>query len=275
MQSVAEIIEKEKEKKRYLRNKYYSKFFVMKNIAEVKEYNNPVWSGFKSYGGRKMYDLDVTSKDNRKRVLYRMRNDLRRLANTNFDCGSKFVTLTFRENIKDLKIANYEFEKFVKRIKYEYGNFKYLAVIEFQGRGAIHYHMITDLIYIPNKELRKIWSNGFVKINRIKHVDNVGAYIIKYMCKIEDVRLHKRKAYLRSRNLSSPIILTGAAAREYAEKNKDKLTSENETYFNIFETEHYGLVTHREFNLNQSAEGRKKREEIFIKKCEKECGERE
>ena len=247
----------------------------MKNIAEVKEYNSPVWSGYKSYGGREMNNLDVTCKDSRKRVLYRMRNDLRRLANTNFNYGSKFITLTFKDKnnkiMTDLSVANREFKIFIQRLKYRYKNFKYLAVIEFQKRGAIHYHMISDLTYIQNKELRKIWDNGFVKINRIKHVDNVGAYIIKYMCKVEDVRLHKRKAYLRSRNLEYPKVLTGAAASEYVEKNG--LKAESETYFNIYKTEHYGLVTHREFNLKQTPEGRNKREEKFIEKCKKQLGE--
>jgi hypothetical protein len=59
-----------------------------------------------------------------------------------------FTTLTFRENLHNIKEANYEFLKFIKRVKYKFGDFKYLAVIEFQDRGAIHYHMISDFRYI-------------------------------------------------------------------------------------------------------------------------------
>lgn len=271
MESIAEILEKEKESETYYKKKYYSKIFVMKNIVEVLEYNEPVWSGYKGFGGREMNDLIKTNEKIRKKVLYRMRNDLRRLTNNNFDAGSKFITLTFKKNVVDLSVANNEFKKFIKRLKYEEGNFKYVAVIEFQKRGAVHYHMISDLFYISNHKLRRIWSGGFVKINRIKHVDNVGAYIIKYMCKIEDARLHKRKAYLRSRNLQDPKILKGAAASEYVEKNE--LKAESEIYFNAFKTEHYGLVTHREFNLKQTPAGRNKRIENFIEKCERLSGE--
>ena len=57
---------------------------------------------------------------------------------------------------------------------------KYLAVIEFQERGAVHYHVLSDIPYIPQKELQDIWGHGFVYINAVKHVDNIGAYIVKY-----------------------------------------------------------------------------------------------
>ena len=81
-------------------------------------------------------------------------------------------------------------------MKYNYDSFKYLAVVEFQKRGAIHYHMLSDFGYIEQKELEKIWGNGFVWIrdlltgNNGKPVDNVGAYLVKYMNKnIIDKRL--------------------------------------------------------------------------------------
>lgn len=273
MESITEILEKEKASKKCLLRKYYYRALKGKNLVEILDYQEPIWTGFRSFGGRKMYDLDVTDSKNRRRALYRIRNDLRRLTNTNFDSGSKFVTLTFKENMMDLSKANNEFKKFIKRLKYEVGNFKYIAVIEFQKRGAIHYHMISNLKYIPNKDLREIWNNGYVKINRIKQVDNVGAYIIKYMCKIEDVRLHKRKAYLRSRNLEYPKVLIGTDLEEFIEKNKDKLTKENQTYFNIFETKYHGLVYHREYNFKQTDAGKVAREKNLIKKFEKQCRE--
>ncbi|GAI10009.1 unnamed protein product, partial [marine sediment metagenome] len=43
-----------------------------------------------------------------------------------------------------MDITNREFKKFIQRLRYQYGDFKYMAVIEFQDRGAIHYHMISD-----------------------------------------------------------------------------------------------------------------------------------
>ena len=91
--------------------------------------------------------------------------------------------------MKDMDYANNEFKKFIKRVKYYYGDFKYLSVVEFQKRGAIHYHMLNDFDYIKQKELGNIWGNGFVWINNLlkanngKPVGNVGAYIVKYVNK--------------------------------------------------------------------------------------------
>ncbi|MGM9458151.1 rolling circle replication-associated protein, partial [Lacticaseibacillus rhamnosus] len=76
---------------------------------------------------------------------------VRRLVLANFDAGSKFVTFTFAENVKDIDQANREWKKFVQRLRRRYGDFKYLSVIEFQKRGAVHYHMISDLPYVKKK----------------------------------------------------------------------------------------------------------------------------
>jgi hypothetical protein len=116
--------------------------------------------------------------------------------------------LTFAENIEDISWANNEFKKFIKRVDYHLG-FKvaYSCVIEFQKRGAVHYHVI--LYNIPQKlkldVLRAIWGHGHIKVNVIKDVDNVGAYICKYMTKCEDEKkLRGKKMYFNSRGLLKP-----------------------------------------------------------------------
>ena len=105
-----------------------------------------------------------------------------------------------------MELANYEFMKFIQRLKYNYGDFKYLAVIQFQERGAVHYHMLADFGYIEHSELKKIWGKGFVwirdllKSNNGKAVDNVGAYIVKYMDKnILDERVMGKRLILLQR----------------------------------------------------------------------------
>jgi len=181
--------------------------------------------------------------------------------------------LTFAENVTDLKVANREFKKFIQRLRYEEGEFRYLAVIEFQKRGAVHYHMMSDLFYISNHKLRRIWSGGFVKINRIKQVDNVGAYLVKYMCKADDIRLHKRKAYLRSYNLGYPVKLRGHQVTKLIIKNE--LKPNKIVYSNVYRggaPDNQGFIDHQEFNLKQTPAGVKVRDENFTKKCEKLAG---
>lgn len=265
MESITEILRKGKEKKKL--QKYYSKGWIMGNIIRIREYEKPVFYGYRGNGGRKVTDEKVTSRENREIALSRMIDNMVCMVNENFSMGSKFITLTFKENIVDLSVANYEFNKFIKRLRYEEGNFKYIAVIEFQKRGAVHYHMISDLFYISNHKLRRIWSGGFVKINRIKHVDNIGAYMVKYMCKVDDVRLHKRKAYLRSENLGRPKELVGEKLREVVEKYD--LKNKKPVKSNIYDTEYYGYAIEREYYLKQTAAGEKVRKEKFIKECER------
>jgi hypothetical protein len=129
----------------------------------------------------------------------------------NFDEHSRFLTLTFAENVIDIVYANKEFKNFIQRLKDKYGDFRYLVVIQFQNRGAIHYHMLADFEFIEQAEIEKICGNGFVWINDLLHanngkpVDNVGRYICGYMNKkLDDDRLRGKKAYFNSRNLVRP-----------------------------------------------------------------------
>lgn len=150
------------------------------------------------------------------------RNSLRRLVLNNFSNQSTFLTLTFQENLTDLTKANQVFKRFVKYMKEDLSKvwgkgFKYVAVVEFQKRGAIHYHLICDLPrYYRYSKVRDRWrqaitalgvsGTGSTKQHRIDKVDNVGAYVVKYMTKAgADERLIGKKLYQTSRGLTKPI----------------------------------------------------------------------
>lgn len=172
-------------------------------------------------GGGNRYNDDIERGDgvnkehNYANTQRARREAVRNLTTANFDNTSKFVTLTFKNglsfDIRDVKACNRAFKQFIQRMRRKYQDFKYLAVIEFQdknGRGAVHYHMICNLPYVKKSELALIWGNGFVKINAIDKVDNVGAYISKYMTKdLDDTRLQGVKAYQYSRSLCKPVEL--------------------------------------------------------------------
>jgi len=89
-----------------------------------------------------------------------------------------------------------------------YGPMKYLCVVAFQKRGAIHFHAVFfNLPYVRNvkKELSSMWGHGFVKLITVDHVKNLGAYVSKYLQKdIMDKRLVGRKAFFCSRGLIRP-----------------------------------------------------------------------
>ncbi|MDV4535914.1 hypothetical protein NNE64_12635 [Enterococcus faecium] len=155
------------------------------------------------------------------------RNKVRRLVLANFNNRSRFLTLTFRQNIQDVELASKTFERFVKYMNYdlkeEGKEFKYIAVIEFQKRGAIHFHLICDGLPMNRKgyrdKVRNRWRQairtvtgaegegvGNIDLKKISHVDNVGAYVVKYMTKAEaDKRLFGKKLYRTSQGLRKPV----------------------------------------------------------------------
>lgn len=234
----------------------YVKMVVTGHIIEIYTYEKTPLLPGKKREKRKESDLDQeeitfdNSLKDRQNNMMKARNKLRRLISANFDHHSKFITLTFADNLSDVKQANLHFKKFVMRLRYKYGSFKYIAVVEFQKRGAVHYHMISNLPYIENSLLSEIWGHGFVKINDVTHVDNVGAYMIKYMTKdSSDTRLMGLKSYQASRNLERPMEYIGDEAERIL--NLYGLEKEKSVFHSTYETEHLGQATYYEYNLKR------------------------
>jgi hypothetical protein len=253
--------------------RYNAKVIVAGNVVELYEYENEVRTGKdsdvdkpvgrrgKSKEGLEWIDKDLkaTQEKNRADALSRAKKTLRRLINANVDAWgekAKFFTLTFRDNVQDIKWANGEFKKFRQRLsRHIWGRNKpnelrYVSVIEFQERGAIHYHMVTfNMPYVAHTELQEIWGHGFVHIRAIDDVDNVGAYVTKYMTKDnEDERLRGEKCYFSSRGLLKP--------REEIIEKKDlyafrEALSPNKSYEVSFETEYLGRIIYEQYKLKR------------------------
>lgn len=119
-----------------------------------------------------------------------------------------FATFTFSENVTDLKFANSCFRRFVRRIN-NYCSIKlaYLTVVEFQERGAVHFHAIFfNMPFVPVKKFEKIWAMGYTNIKVITKVKNLSAYVCKYLTKETlDNRLVGQKVFFCSRYLQRPI----------------------------------------------------------------------
>lgn len=205
------------------------------------------------------------------------RANFRRLVLQNFTGDANFITLTFRNgatfpdgtpiDITNVSDANKAFDQFMKRLRRRYGkDFKYIVVVEFQdenGRGAVHYHFLADLGLKwegsdTDEECRslerwfaeEIWTHGFVDIKDVQHVDNLGAYMSKYMVKrMDDERLAGKKAYRGSRNMGRPLVLRGASAQEIIDIYN--LGAQKEVSTNSYESEYLGQITYKQFNLKR------------------------
>ena len=146
-----------------------------------------------------------------------------RIAKANRDNWESFITLTFKENITDIVYANKIFNSWVSNVRKLKKDFKYIAVPEFQKRGAVHYHILSNLgkedtnIVIPQKERTektkdlttlfdvKYWSRGFARVDFIKgDYKKIYSYICKYMTKDIDDKLFGKHRYFNSQNLNKP-----------------------------------------------------------------------
>jgi len=236
--------------------KYNKKAVLSGNIIEFYEYEKDIFFGFecrneKGRGSNMPNKSEDDKKRYREQVLNRSRRDIRRLVNSNIEINSKFLTLTFADNVSDLRVSNYEFKKFRQRLEDNLGiKLQYLAVPEFQKRGAVHYHVIIfNFPYVKNKQLQEIWGNGFVKINKIDSVDNVGAYVCKYLHKdLDDDRLKGKKCYFTSRGLRKPIEIK---EKEQVMELQSNLPAEKLTYTSEFRSDELGKITYSQYNLNK------------------------
>lgn len=120
---------------------------------------------------------------------------IRYLINNNFTGkpNELFVTLTYAENMTDTNRLYADIKKFMMKLRYKYNDVSdidYLSVIEPQGRGAWHIHMLLRFnalssVFVPSHELAELWGHGFIKIERIQNVDNIGAYLSAYLADVE------------------------------------------------------------------------------------------
>jgi hypothetical protein len=177
--------------------------------------------------------IDDSVQEIRTDNLSRTRNMIIDLASHNEHLWKSFVTLTFTENIGNVKEANKSFKIWVKQVKRYYKkkglDFYYLGTAEYQERGAIHYHLLSSispgddispmrkpLILFDKKTKKKkcidyydlkYWNYGYSSLYDLRVTDeqfNVALYIVKYLYKDIDSRFFGEKKVFHSYNLEKP-----------------------------------------------------------------------
>lgn len=148
--------------------------------------------------------------------LTRSRQTVRRIIWCNLTPHTKFLTLTVKENITDVKEFRRMFTTFLQAMKRNGFDLDYLYVLERQKRGAIHAHcVIFNDEKIPLKILKKCWHYGRSEIkilNGLKYksderIADVGAYVCKYITK-ESVTEWGSRTYNCSKGLKRPIDIS-------------------------------------------------------------------
>lgn len=121
---------------------------------------------------------------------------LRDLINANLTEPEKalWVTLTYRENMRDAKRLYEDFRRFWQRFRYYLNKFghpsaEYIIAAEPQARGAWHLHclfLFTEKApFIPNSDMARIWGHGFTKTKSLKGIGNPGLYLTAYLGDME------------------------------------------------------------------------------------------
>jgi len=190
--------------------------FFCGNILEEYIYEKSIMFGGAVFQPKNKPDR--IAKARTKFSISRARKQIRRIVNSN-PSMDKFLTLTFADNVTDLKTANYEFKKFKQRLERTVNRkVKYICVPEFQKRGAVHYHLMLDLPFVPWQKLLNKWGFGRIKIEVIRNKNITGSYIAKYVssddkkkaCKFDDLRYYGKKIYFYSRGiLTKPLEVLG------------------------------------------------------------------
>lgn len=218
---------------------YHSR--LTKNDFELKyvKWVSPIHVYEKSSFSTK--DPDVISPFRRADNLSQLRGKVYDLVQSNYrfyGYEPVFLTFTYKENMADVNTAWKHWNLFIKSLNREFNTkFKYLTVVEYQSRGAVHFHSIffnmplsiEESEKCPHYPLRcdwqdyhdhhcslsvsarsiaRIWGRGWVDIERVRSARNVGAYVCKYLDKsADDPRLRGRKFYSTSKGLNKPVIV--------------------------------------------------------------------
>lgn len=239
------------------------------NMLELYEFEDAILYGFSATKGKILRDREEDNgEDSRKRARYRSRAMVKRLVNCNFGMWidafgkpylSKFLTLTFRDNIQEVKEGNKQFTLFIKRLNYiafesKKSVVQYLSVIEFQPKsGRVHYHVaLFNLPFIPQyiDVFNQAWDRGFLWIERIKNERYAANYITKYMTKEHDDRLRGEKSYFCSRGLKKPLIVR---SEERVLEIKNSLATERAIFTKTFKSEQTGETKYFCYDIKNNA----------------------
>lgn len=208
----------------YLQVYYYSTFrekkdTTIENDFEIKDLDvNDLHIDNESLISQSNENILESSNKIEHRNIIRTKFNCQRLAKANSKDWSSFITLTYSENMQDLKQSKKDLYYFCKNVQKKKKDFKYIAIPEFQKRGAIHFHLLTNLskkdklIITQQKDNKKYydvkyWSKGFTSVEFIKgDIKKIIGYISKYMTKEYDDRLFSIRRFTSSQNLNKPTI---------------------------------------------------------------------
>lgn len=202
----------------------FEKLIIAGNFFHHYLYSKAVHYDFQQPKYQKNKRKGQDLRDRNDSNIYRTKKRIKLLLQANTDESSfgetainqpLFLTLTFMENIQEVDKANKLFSRFIRAVNYQStkskkATLKYLNVIEFQQRGAIHFHCV---IFNPGDRfklydiIREQWPYGFTSLKVIKNQQHLINYVYKDLVKNrQKAELYGHKSYFISKGLKQPTI---------------------------------------------------------------------
>lgn len=226
---------------RYRKAEYYNlKCVEYLNSKEYRFYKIPIVSGIVQSSSKTEYEEvdgiqynkqtgQQRTEESIKHSLYtslnRTKQKIYDYALANDWTDGYFFTLTFNPELVDS--FNYDecykrVYQFLKNVKSNDSDFKYIFVPEFHKSGRIHFHglgvncdslkLVDSGKTVNGKKIYNInlrsYKYGFTTVSKIEDTNKVSAYITKYITKELIDGTKGKHRYLFSRNLDVPTIST-------------------------------------------------------------------
>lgn len=140
-----------------------------------------------------------------------------------------FLTLTYPSNMTDTVLGKRHLQTFLKRVKRKYPQASAIWRMEFQKRGAVHFHLLFfRLPYWEAQDIRRSWGecigepNPRIQIKTCRSRRESTYYVAKYMAKV---------ASAASVSLSNLPYLT--AGRQWGYFNHDAIPMAEQVIFEV------------------------------------------
>ena len=105
------------------------------------------------------------------------------------DVSGLFITFTYRQNMQDHQRAKYHLDLMLRWLKYNYPQAAFVWRMEYQARGAIHFHILAfNVKFIDAQELTTHWQSvsydqSYPDVERIQNRRKALYYVSKYTAK--------------------------------------------------------------------------------------------
>lgn len=239
----------------------YTKLVQTGNIIEVFRYQRSPAICLPEVASR------AANKRRGKRGLSKRRSDsinraavsFRRIVCGNLSKGAPDLLTLSMLDIVDIRDAYKCYTKFGSRIRKSFGEaVAWIAVPEFQARGAVHFHILIWNLprYVVESErdtrfIQNLWGWGYVDLISTDGSERLAYYLSKYLSKgMSDDRLIGVKAYSATRNIMRPMSINFPSAIGYIQEHFS-LGVDNLTVFeSSYDTLWLGRCIYQRYKIN-------------------------